>query len=99
MRNAALNFGVRLGVLIALGVGGSALADFLEAPPDSIAVVGVESVVIAGTGETLADIARQHDVGHLEIRLANPEVEFWLPGKGTRVKIPSRYVLTARDWF
>lgn len=82
-------------VLIAVGVAGSgsALADFLELPAQDIGVVGVETVVVAGGGDTLADIARQHDIGHLEIRLANPEVEFWLPGEGTRVKIPSRYVL------
>lgn len=99
MRNAAVNFGVRLCVLIAVGVGGSghALAEFLELPADDIAVVGVESVAIAGTDDTLADIARQYDIGHLEIRLANPEVGFWLPGEGTRVQIPSRYVLPKAD--
>lgn len=68
-------------------------ADFLELPPEGIDVVGVESVAIAGADDTLADIARSYNVGHLEIRNANPEVEFWLPGDGTRVEIPSRYIL------
>lgn len=86
-------------MLVAVGFGGSssALADFLELPAEDIGVVGAETMAVANGGDTLADIARQYDIGHLEIRLANPEVEFWLPGEGTRVRIPSRYVLPKAD--
>lgn len=68
-------------------------ADFLALPEEDYALVGVESVAVAGADDTLADIARRYDLGHVEIRLANPDVEFWLPGEGTRVEIPSRYLL------
>lgn len=68
-------------------------ADFLELPPEGLDVVGAETVAFAGNGDTLADIARRHNLGHQEIRIANPDVEFWLPGEGARVEIPSRFVL------
>jgi L,D-transpeptidase ErfK/SrfK len=68
-------------------------ADFLELPPDELDLVGYETIAVVGSGETLADIARRYNLGHLEIRIANPEVEFWLPEEGTRVEIPSRFVL------
>lgn len=70
----------------------TARGDFLELPPEAD-VAGAETVAVAGREDTLADIARRYNVGHQEIRIANPEVEFWLPGEGTRVEIPSRYVL------
>ncbi|MDX1381145.1 MAG: hypothetical protein R3233_08490, partial [Xanthomonadales bacterium] len=56
-------------------------------------VVGWEGETEAGQEDTLADIARLFQVGHTEIRLANPDVDFWLPGAGTRVVVPTRYVL------
>lgn len=68
-------------------------ADFLELPPEGMDVVGSETVAMVGAGDTLADIARRYNLGHEEIRIANPDVEFWLPGDGTRVEIPSRFVL------
>lgn len=68
-------------------------AAFLELPPEGIDVVGVETVAFANGEDTLADIARRYNLGHQEIRIANPGVEFWLPGEGTRVEIPGRFVL------
>ena len=73
--------------------GSTAWADFLELPKSGLDVVGVETVAIAGADDTLADIARRYNLGHEEIRIANRGVEFWLPGDGTRVEIPSRFVL------
>jgi len=81
-----------LGVVLLIGVSAGS-ADFLELPPEGLDVVGHESIAIVDSGDTLADIARQYNLGHEEIRIANPEVEFWLPGDGTQVDIPSRFVL------
>lgn len=87
-------FKPRLLVLAAIALGVQpAQGDFFERPPPGIDVVGVEAVTYATAEDTLADIARRYDQGHEEIRIANPEVEFWLPGDGTRVTVPSRYVL------
>lgn len=43
--------------------------------------------------ETLVDIAREFDLGYDQIIKANPGVNRWIPGEGTRVIIPHRYVL------
>jgi L,D-transpeptidase ErfK/SrfK len=56
-------------------------------------VVGWAGETVARHEDTLADIARQFQVGHTEMRLANPEVDFWLPGEGTPVVLPTRFVL------
>lgn len=56
-------------------------------------LVGWQGTVRARHEDTLADIARQFQLGHEEIRLANPGVDFWLPGEGADVVIPARFVL------
>lgn len=43
--------------------------------------------------ETLADIAREYGVGHDEIVAANPGVDVWLPGQGSKVLLPTRFIL------
>ncbi|WAK01944.1 L,D-transpeptidase family protein [Methylobacter sp. YRD-M1] len=43
--------------------------------------------------DTLLDIARRYDMGQLEILLLNPDVDRWLPGQGTRVRLPSQRLL------
>ncbi len=43
--------------------------------------------------DTLLDIAREFDIGQNEIVLANPKVDRWLPGKGTKVRIPNSRLL------
>lgn len=56
-------------------------------------IIGHIQYVTAGKGDTLLDIARRFDVGYREIRLANPNVDVWLPGIGTRIKIPTQFIL------
>lgn len=56
-------------------------------------VIGDILIVIAGESDTLPQIARRFDVGYDEIVGANPEVDVWLPGAGTRVIVPLRFVL------
>lgn len=43
--------------------------------------------------DTLVDIARMHNIGHFEIRQANPDIDPWLPYPGRRVRIPQLHVL------
>jgi L,D-transpeptidase ErfK/SrfK len=45
--------------------------------------------------ETLLDIARQHDLGFVELMAANPGVDPWLPGTGRRVALPGAHILPA----
>ena len=55
--------------------------------------MGRVQYVVARYEDTLADLARRYDVGYEEIMAANPGVDPWLPGKGTRIVIPSQFVL------
>lgn len=43
--------------------------------------------------DTLIDIARAHQLGYEEIRIANPGVDVWIPGEGTEVRLPTQYIL------
>ena len=56
-------------------------------------VVGRNQVYIARHQDTLLDIARRFGMGLAELRLANPGVDVWLPGEGTAVRLPSRFIL------
>lgn len=58
-----------------------------------VEVVGKSKREYARRSDTLMDIARWLNQGYYDIRRANPEVDVWLPGEGTQVLIPSRYVL------
>ncbi|WP_104202567.1 L,D-transpeptidase family protein [Billgrantia saliphila] len=61
--------------------------------PEQGDVVGERYTVEASEEQTLLDIAREHNVGYEEIRRANPEVSVWMPGEGTEVVIPGRFIL------
>ena len=56
-------------------------------------MVGRNQVYIARYEDTLLDIARRFAMGLAEIRLANPGVDIWLPGAGTAIRLPSRFIL------
>ena len=56
-------------------------------------VIGALEIEFARRSDTLMDIARWLSLGHYEIRRANPEVDQWFPGEGTRVLIPALFVL------
>ena len=43
--------------------------------------------------DTFAEIGTQRSLGYLELVKANPDVDPWLPGDGTRVTLPRKYVL------
>jgi L,D-transpeptidase ErfK/SrfK len=69
------------------------IAETLTLPPVDIDLVGQTTVTEARHEDTLLDIARRFDIGQDEIVFANAQVDRWLPGKGTEVFIPSRYIL------
>ena len=61
--------------------------------PEQGDVIGDDYIVKAQDDETLLDIARANNVGYEEIRRANPDVSVWMPGEGTEVVIPGRFIL------
>jgi L,D-transpeptidase ErfK/SrfK len=64
-----------------------------ELPGGEDTVIGEIQYVVAAHEDTLLDLGRRYGVGYEEIVAANPGVDPWLPGAGTRVLIPSRYIL------
>ncbi len=56
-------------------------------------IIGAVGHTAANEQDTLADIARRFDLGYDEIVKANPTVNRWVPGSGTRVIIPNQFIL------
>ncbi|MFP4313041.1 MAG: L,D-transpeptidase family protein [Alphaproteobacteria bacterium] len=55
--------------------------------------VGEQKIYIADEDDTLVHIARDHMLGFVEMRAANPFVDPWLPGNGTELILPARHIL------
>ncbi len=70
-----------------------AFAAIYELPPEGHDVIGAISTVVASYDDTLVDIARRHGLGYHDIVRANPGVNVWLPGAGTEIVLPNRFVL------
>lgn len=70
-----------------------AKAEIYELPPDGNDVIGAVSTITARHEDTLVDIARRHGLGYQDIVRANPDVNVWVPGAGTDVFLPTRFVL------
>ena len=43
--------------------------------------------------DTFVKIARNHDLGYVEVRAANPDIDPWLPGAGTKLILPAMHIL------
>lgn len=68
-------------------------SDRFPLPTDGSDVVGEIQVVVAKKKDTLLDLARRYDLGFEEILAANPDVDQWIPGEGTRIILPTQFVL------
>ncbi len=78
-------------MLILLPIGGRAAS--LALPPPGQDVIGQTQQTHSRQEDTLSDIARKYDLGYDEIVAANPDVDPWLPGEGTAVILPTRFIL------
>ncbi len=68
-------------------------AEVFDLPPPGSDLVGGLRYVQARKDETLIDIAHLYSQGQEEILMANPKVDRWLPGEGTKVLIPDLFIL------
>jgi len=62
-------------------------------PPPGEDIIGQVQTVTARYEDTFADLATKYDLGYLEMIAANPGVDAWLPGAGTQVILPTRFIL------
>jgi L,D-transpeptidase ErfK/SrfK len=72
-------------------------AETFSLPPADVDLVGSLGWGRVESGDTLLDVARRHDIGQEEILLANPGLDRWLPPAGSRVLLPSRYILPSAE--
>ena len=59
----------------------------------TIQTFGNNEFINAVYEDTLVDIARKYNLGFNEIIRANPNVDKWLPGEGTIIKIPAQHII------
>jgi L,D-transpeptidase ErfK/SrfK len=58
-------------------------------------VIGASQIHVIEKGDTFLDLARSYDLGYNELVAANPGVDPWLPAVGTRLVVPSEWILPA----
>ena len=95
MRRIPNAVGRMLGAWAALCAAAAAHAGGAEylVPENGDTVIGVVTTAFADYDDTLLDVGRRYGVGYEEIIAANPGVDPWLPGEGTEILIPTRFVL------
>ncbi|SUO95667.1 L,D-transpeptidase family protein [Suttonella ornithocola] len=71
----------------------SSQAEKFILPPDGVDLVGMVRQVTAKQEDTVLDIGRSFGVGVEAMQNANPSVDIWYPGEGTKVLVPTRYIL------
>jgi L,D-transpeptidase ErfK/SrfK len=87
-----IHFSVRM-LLVTAVLLPAARAEVYDLPPEGFDVIGSITTVRARADDTLIDIARRHGLGYEDIVIANPDVDVWLPGEGTEIILPTRFVL------
>src|SRR5712671_3430291 len=79
--------------LAGLGLAARGWASVFPLPADGSSVVGSDESMQTVYEDTLPDIAHRYSLGYYEIIRANPGVDVWLPGAGTRLVLPGRRIL------
>jgi L,D-transpeptidase ErfK/SrfK len=68
-------------------------AEVKEVKAGPVRMIGDLQTITTKYEDTLVHLARRYNVGFVEIRAANPGVDPWLPGSGTRVTIPNQHII------
>jgi len=77
--------------LVVLAAAGARAAEYEVVPGSDL--VGEVTIIEARHEDTFVALARQYNVGFEALRQANPGVDAWLPGEGTRIMVPTQHVL------
>lgn len=62
-------------------------------PEDGISLIGQVGRIKTNFHDTFVSLGQTHGVGYEEFVAANPEIDPWLPGDGTKVVLPTLFVL------
>jgi L,D-transpeptidase ErfK/SrfK len=92
----ARRFGISAAMYFSLGVmlsAGPTWAASYSLPKNGDDVIGAITVLTLNYEDTMAAVAQKYGIGYRELVDANPEVDPWLPGAGTRIQLPTAYVL------
>ena len=90
LKNLYLSY---IGIILSVIYAPQISAEVFDLPAPGNDVIGAIAVVKSRAEETLLDIARRHGLGYEGISRANKDVDNWLPGEGTNITLPSRYIL------
>lgn len=88
--SAARRAAAVLGLMLAGAFGQHASAAELPVHGDMIGTIRTH---VTTGDEILHDIARRNNLGFVELRAANPRVDPWLPGNGTKLTLPTAHLL------
>ncbi|MCB9963592.1 MAG: L,D-transpeptidase family protein [Rhodospirillales bacterium] len=55
--------------------------------------IGLPETYRAVYEDTFIKIARDNDLGYVEMRAANPDIDPWIPGDGTKIILPKQHLL------
>ena len=69
------------------------LAERYPLPKKGNSIIGQMSVITTKDSDTFIELARRYGLGFQELVLANPQVDPWLPGEGTQIVVPTRFIL------
>jgi len=64
-----------------------------DAASDLQPVLGAPRIAVVKNGDTLLDIAERDRLGFQQLIQLNPDVDVWVPAAGTRVHLPTEYIL------
>jgi len=56
-------------------------------------LIGKVGFYLTDASDTFVDLAQRFDVGYVELRAANPDVDPWLPGEGRLITLPTMHLL------
>jgi len=83
-----------LRVLAATAVGVAGLAiQAVGSPPPGADMVGERRSYLTREPDTFVELARRFDLGFVELAVANPGVDPWVPGEGVPLELPTAHLL------
>lgn len=67
--------------------------DPAKATKPDVKIIGETQTISTRYEDTLVHLARKYNVGFVAMRAANPGVDPWIPGSGTRITLPTQHLL------